>query len=123
MPKAFVLVCSALFISFCVSAQNNVHIEDIEKHLGEIVTVCDKIYEVKSAKESKTEPAFLKMGGSFPKHNVTIRINAEDRKNFTDNPETFYAQKDVCITGRIIEIKGKPYIVISKPTEIQIGTE
>jgi hypothetical protein len=123
MLKAFVLACAAFFISFGLSAQNNVHVEDVEKHLGEVVTVCDKIYDIKAGKESDAEPIFIKMGGSFPRHNVTVRISAEDRKNFTENPETVYAQKDVCITGRVINIKGKLYIVISKPTEIQIGTE
>lgn len=123
MLKAFILTLPALFISFYLSAQNNIHIEDASKHIGEIVTICDKIYEGKFMKDAKTAPTFLKMGGVYPKHKVIILISYNDRKNFTDNPEIFYLEKDVCITGKIIELKGKPYITIRKPTEIQIGSE
>jgi hypothetical protein len=117
------LTFPALLISLYMSAQNNVHIEDASKHIGEIVTICDKIYEGDFKNNSRMSPTILKMGGVYPKHKMSILINYKDRKNFTDTPETYYVEKDVCITGKVIEIKGKPCIVVSKPTEIQIGTE
>ena len=123
MLKAFTLMLPALLISLCISAQNKIAIEEASKHIGETVMICDKIYQGKFIEDSKTQPTFLKMGGVYPKHKITILINFKDRKNFTDKPETYYVEKDVCITGKIVEFKGKPQIIISKPTEIQIGTE
>ena len=123
MVKVLSLIFPALLVSLCLSAQNNIHIDEASKHVGEVVTICDKIYEGKFEKDEEAQPTFLNMGGSFPKKNITILINFEDRKNFTDAPETFYVQKDVCITGKIIKVKDKLEIVITKPTDLQIGTE
>lgn len=116
------LILPALFASLYISAQNNVPIDEVSKHIGETVTICDKIYEGKFIENSKTQPTFLKMG-DISKHRITILINFDDRKNFTDKPEIYYPEKDVCITGRVMEVKGKPQIIIRKPTEIQIGSE
>ena len=123
MLKAFSLTFPALLISLSMSAQNKIRIEEGSKHIGEIVTVCDKVFEGKFIKDSKAEPTLLELGGAFPKRKITVVINFNDRKNFTDKPETYYLDKDVCITGKVIEVKGKPNIVITKPADIQIGTE
>ena len=123
MLKAFSLTFSALLISLFVSAQTKIRIEEASKHIGEVVTVCDKVSDTKFAKGSKTESAFIELGGDFPKQKLTVVISLNDRKNFTDNPEAYYRDKDVCITGKIIEVKGKPNLVITKPADVQIGTE
>lgn len=123
MLKALTLIFPALLVSLYASAQNNITVEDASKHIGENVTICDKIYESEFMKDSKTRPTFLKMGGVFPKHMLTVLINFKDRKNFSDSLEKFYLDKDVCITGKLIDVKGKPQLIISKPTQIQIGTE
>ena len=123
MLKGVPLTVAALLLSLYISAQNKIHIEDASKHVGEVVTVCDKIYDARFIKESKTATTYLELGGNFPKNKLTVLINFNDRKNFTAKPETYYLDKDVCITGKVIEVKGKPVIVITKPADVQIGSE
>lgn len=123
MLKALSLTFPALLISLFTSAQNKIRIEEASKHIGEIVTVCDKVSDTKFVKDSKTESVFFELGGTFSKKKLIVFITTNDRKNFTDSPETYYLDKDVCITGKVIEVKGKPNIVITKPADIQIGAE
>lgn len=123
MLKSFILILPALYISLCISAQNKITIGEASKHVGQVVTICDNIYEGKFLEKSKTQPTFLEMGDTFSKHKITILIRFSDRKNFFEKPETYYPKKDVCTTGKVIKFKGKPHLLISKPTQIQIGTE
>lgn len=123
MLKAIYLTLPALLLSVFVSAQNKITIEEASKHIGEVVTICDKIYEGKFVNDSKKQQTMLELGSHFPKHNLTILINFNDRKNFTEKPEVYYVDKDICLTGKVIEVKGKPNIVVSKPSDLQIGSE
>ena len=123
MLKMLLLIFPVLFVSLYASAQNKIPVGEAAKHIGEVVTICDKIYKTDFAENSKAQPTFLKMGSGFLMHKIDIVINFKDRKNFMDKPETYYLEKDVCITGKIVEFEGKPQIIISKPTEIQIGSE
>lgn len=123
MLKTWLLIFPALFISLYGAAQNKISVGEAAKHIGEVVTICDKINETEFAENLKAPVTFLKMGGGFFTHKLNIVINFKDRKNFTEKPEAYYLEKDVCITGKVVELNGKPQIIISKPTEIQIGSE
>lgn len=123
MLKVFSLILPSFFISLYISAQTKIPVEEASKHVGETVTVCEKVYETEFMEKSKQKLTFLKMGGVYPMHKIDIVINFEDRKNFGDKPEAYYLDKDVCITGKVVELKGKPQIIISKPADIQIGAE
>lgn len=123
MLKVFSLILPSFFISLYLSAQTKIAVEEVSKHVGETVTVCDKVYETEFMEKSKQKATFLKMGGVYPMHKLDIIINFKDRKNFGDKPEAYYLEKDVCITGKVVEFKGKPQIIISKPAEIQLGAE
>ena len=48
-------------------------------------------------------------------------ILGEDRGNFSNKPEEFYVNKEVCVTGKIIIYKGKPEIEIKDETAIKIN--
>ncbi len=121
MKKLLTFIIAAIFYSSHASAQLKIQIDEASKHYGETVTICDLLYGGKFIEKSQL--TLLDMGGPYPKTKITVLINSADRKNFPEKPETFYEKKDVCITGKIIEFKGKPQIIVSKPSDIQIGTE
>ncbi len=123
MLKVFSFILPSFFISLSISAQTKIPVEEASKHIGETVTVCDKVYETDFMEKSRQKATFLKMGGVYPMHKIDIVIHFRDRKNFGDKPEAYYLDKDVCITGKVVEFKGKPQIIISKPAEIQLGAE
>ncbi len=54
--------------------------------------------------------SFICLGAAYPNSPLTIVIYADSRKNFKTTPETMYANKIICVTGKIQEYKGKPQI-------------
>ncbi|MDQ6814566.1 MAG: hypothetical protein M3040_12570, partial [Bacteroidota bacterium] len=97
-----------------------ISINDAEKYMGEMVTICDNVSEGRFLETSNTKPTLLNMGGIFPNHKLTILINFVDRKNFKTAPEKTYSGRNVCVTGKIIEFKGKPEIVVDSPDQLKM---
>jgi micrococcal nuclease len=121
MNKNLAFIIIGIFYSLYASAQPKITIAETSEHYGETVTICDVVYSGKFIETSKL--TLLDMGGPSPKNKLTVLINFADRKNFPGKPETFYENKDACITGKLVEFKGKPEIIVTKPSDIQIGTE
>ena len=121
MKKILTFIIAALSYTSYAGAQTKIPIDEVSEHRGEMVTVCDMLYSGKFIEKSKL--TLIEMGGHDSKTKVIILINPADRKNFPAKPETFYERMDACITGKVVEFKGKPGIVVSKPSDIQIGTE
>jgi hypothetical protein len=98
---------------------NTVKIDELDKHIGETVKVCTKIFGTKQL-SSGGKPTFLNAGGAYPNSPLTILIWGDNLKNFKNNPEKFYDGKNICVTGKLILYKEKPEIIISKEEEIEV---
>lgn len=114
--KKVIAIAVACFISATAFCQSTIAIDSASAHVGGLVTVCSKVYGVKSL-ESIT---FINLGAEYPNSPLTIVIRAEDRGNFPQPVETMYADKNVCVTGTIKEYKGRYEIDVTKPAEIVI---
>ena len=113
--KIFICVFAA---SFCTGAygQTTIKVKDAAKHLNEKVTVCDKLYGGKYLEGAQI--TLLDVGGSHPDELLTLVIKGNDRKKFKTAPEEAFRGKKVCITGQIVDYKGKPEIMITDPAQI-----
>ncbi|GEO11544.1 DNA-binding protein [Segetibacter aerophilus] len=120
MRKLATFTIAVLAYSLTSTAQTKIPIDEAGKHIGETVTICSKVFGGRYVDNSATKPTLLNLGAAYPNHKLTLLINNDDRKNFTGKPEDDYTGKNVCVTGRVIDYKGKPEIVITKPQEIQI---
>lgn len=89
-------------------------------HVGEKITVCDKVYGTRFLENSNGQPTFLNMGAAYPNSPFTIVIFGRERANFSEKPEIYYNQKNVCATGLIKEYNGKPEMILSNQSEIKI---
>jgi micrococcal nuclease len=118
MKKILPFITAGLFFTVCGLAQTKVSLDDAAKNIGKTVTICDKVSGARFLEHSKTQPTLLNMGGVAPNNKLTIVINPEDRKNFTAKPEDTYAGKHVCVTGKLLDYKGKPEIIVTRPEEI-----
>ncbi len=110
-----------LFIAFAatkVSAQTNIMAKDAAKHIGENVTICDKIFGGKFL--SGSDLTLLDVGGAHPGELLSLVIKGDDRKKFTTAPEDKFKGKQVCITGKLVDYKGKPEIMITDTTQIKL---
>ena len=81
--KKNLLVIAALLISAFVQAQQEIKIDEPDKHVGDSVTVCTKIYGGIYPDRSKGTPAFL---------------NAGNIKLYKDKPEiVVYEERQITI--------------------------
>jgi hypothetical protein len=115
--KQLLTFISLLFLFASTSAQTKISAKDAPTHIGETVTVCDKVYSTKLIDGSNM--TLLNLGGYYPNQLLTVVIKGADRSKFKDAPESFYKDKNICVTGKIVDYKGKPEIVISGPDEVK----
>jgi hypothetical protein len=109
-----------LFISFFylkANGQTTIAAKDAAQHLNENVIVCDEIYGGVYLNEA--DITLLNVGGSHPNEVLTLVIKGDDRKKFKTPPEEAFKEKKVCITGQIVDYKGKPEIIITDPAQIK----
>ncbi len=114
--KKIITIALAFFISATAFCQSTISIDSVSEHIGDSVTVCSKVYGVKSL-ETIT---FINLGAAYPNSLLTVVIHADDRSNFPQPVETMYDNKNVCVTGIIKEYKGRYEIDVTQPAEIVI---
>ena len=118
----YLKLCIILFITFSgirTFAQTTIDAKDAAKHLNEKATVCGNIAGGKFLESANI--TFIDMGDRHPNELLTIVIKGDDRKKFTEAPETAFKGKKVCVTGQIIDYKGKPEIIVTDPAQIVLS--
>jgi micrococcal nuclease len=93
---------------------------EAKAHIGETNTVCGLVTGGRFLETAKNKPTFLNFEFPFPDHTFTAVIFEEDRAKFQTPPETLFDGKHVCVTGAIIDYRGKPEIVVHDPSQIVI---
>ena len=114
--KKILLFAFAISIYSSAFCQNKIPVDSVSKHIGDSVTVCSKVYGVKSLEKV----TFINVGAAYPNSPLTIVIFAKDIPNFKGTIESLYADKNICVTGLLKLYKDKPEIIISYPGQILI---
>ncbi len=117
--KQLIFTLFIFFNTALVNAQTNIKLSEVGSHIGDSVTVCGKVSDIRYFENSAKQPTFLNIGDKYPDQQLTLVIWGETRKLFTGKIEDM-KEKDICITGRIILYKEKPEIVIARPEEIVV---
>lgn len=116
--KRISLILTGILLALAANAQTEVKLEELDKHVGDSVTVCTKIFGGIYLDRSKGTPTLLNAGGVYPNAPLTVFIGAEARAKFKEAPEVFFKDKEVCITGKVILYKEKPEIIIYDEKQI-----
>ncbi|MEM7819253.1 MAG: thermonuclease family protein [Candidatus Aenigmatarchaeota archaeon] len=90
---------------------------DAIKYVNEEKTVKGKIVD---GYKSVTNTVFLNFEKPYPNQCFTAVIFSYDLKKFPENPQNYYEGKIVKISGKIKEYKGKPEIILSNMSQIEI---
>ena len=115
--KKLILISLIVFASALNGySQTKIEAKEAAKHMNETVMVFDKIAGGKYFENSQT--TLLDVGAAHPNELFTIVIKGDDRKKFAAAPETDLLNKRVCITGKIIEYKGKPEIIVTEAAQL-----
>lgn len=106
------------------AATNNITAVDAVKYIGQNKTVCGTVASTNYAPEKlKT---YLNIDKAFPDQVFTAVIEGQPSHDtfktaITGNPSDFYKTKNVCVTGQIIDYKGKPQIMLTTPTQVKVN--
>ena len=117
--KPLIILFFGLFFGANANAQTPVKLEDVSKHVGDSVTVCGKVADMRYFENYKNKPTLLNIGAKHPDAPLTVVIWENGRALFTSKIEDLL-NKEICITGRIILYKEKPEIIVEKPEQIVV---
>jgi DNA/RNA endonuclease YhcR with UshA esterase domain len=122
--KKFLIVISLTIVSLGNISAQQVTLDEVKNHVGtgSPVTVCGKIYGGKYLESAVNTPTLLDMGANYPNQLLTLVIFGENLNAFPKSPEAYFLNKDVCVTGQVIDYNGKPEIVLRSPEQIQLNT-
>ena len=89
------------------------------KYLGRELIVEGKV--VDTHRDLKSNTVFLNFEKAYPNQCFTGVIFSSDLYKFVQNPEDYYLNKTVRITGEVKEYQGRPEIILETPNQIEIG--
>ena len=93
---------------------------DAQQHIGETNTICGVVASTRYLESTSSKPTLLNFDRPFPNHTFTVVIPEASRARFKQIPEALFRGKTVCVTGPIIDYRGKPEIVVEDPSQIAI---
>ncbi|MEE7546782.1 hypothetical protein HF319_06860 [Xanthomonas sp. Kuri4-1] len=120
---ALLPVAALVAVSPAIRAQSQEMIppEMAARFVGKDGMVCGKVEKAKFAQNSEGEPTFLYMGGMFPRHTFSARIDGANRSKFSFAPETLEG-KNVCVLGKIQRDSSRAEIEVSSPSSLKLAT-
>ena len=119
MKTSFLLIVFLFIASInIVYSKAKINASEASKHVGESVSICDKVYSTKLIENSQM--TLLNLGGYYPNQLLTIMIPGTDRNKFKEHPEDYTKGKNVCVTGKVTMYRNKPEIVVNDPSQITI---
>lgn len=101
------------------SSQTVIQLSDVNKHIGDSVTVCGKVSGGRFLETAKNTPTFINLGDAFPNHTLTIVIWSDVRKQFEKAPEELFKDKEVCVTGRVELFRERAQIVLRRKEDLK----
>lgn len=91
------------------------------RFIGKDGMVCGKVEKARYAQSSEGEPTFLYMGGAFPRHTFSARIDGANRSKFGFPPESLEG-KDICVIGHIERDASRAMVEVSSPSDLKLAT-
>jgi len=87
-----------------------IRIEDAPKNIGETVKICAKV----SGHRDLDSFVLVNMGGEYPNQLLTIVLRGDTKKQAEG-----IDGKPICVTGKLVDYKGKPEIIVTENTQIE----
>lgn len=111
---SLVILCAAATL-----AQTAISATEAAHHIGESRTVCGDVASAHYAARTRGNPTFLNLDKPYPTQVFTVLIWGSDRSHF-GVPEESFANKRLCVTGKITSYRGVPEIVAHDASQITI---
>ena len=113
--KNLLTLALACLLSATAYSQTKITGAEISKHIGDSVTVIDKVY---GNKVLDNGTILLNLGAQYPNQLLVVVIDNNLLLKADFKPQTFTG-KQVMATGKVFEYNGKPQIVLSSLNQLQ----
>jgi hypothetical protein len=120
MKIFFAILCLVLAEANPTTAQIFIDPVEANKHIGELVYVCGKVFSAQNTESDKNAATLLHIGADYPNQPLTIVIPGKLRGSLRIKPEDAVSSKRICISGRIESFEGKAQIVLSDNKDIAL---
>ncbi|WP_293298599.1 hypothetical protein [Pedobacter sp. UBA4863] len=115
--KKLLLTFSIALAFGTVKAQTTVTAKEVVNYVGKEVTLCDSVYSTRAMENI----SLLNIGGKYPKEVITLVVFKSDRAKFEKEPTELYANKRICVTGKVTLYKDKLQIVVNEPKQVKVN--
>lgn len=99
----------------------DININDISKHIGDSVRFCATVFNSRYFESVSNKPTILDVNNNYISQ-LNIIIWEQDRKKFSNAPESLYTKKQVCISGLVEFYNNMPQITIRNRDQITLKT-
>lgn len=104
-------------MAFSCSAQKRIAAKDADKHSGQSVMICDKVYNTVPVSGSNETLLYL---GSETGQYLTVVVKGPENPKFKWHPEKDFKGRNICVTGKVTDYKGKPAIYVTDASQIKL---
>ncbi len=115
MKQLLVFFFFISLFTFKASGQNIIPANDIPKHLGEIVSVTEKVCSVKTMTTTITQ---LNLGGDAQHQSLIVLYKMSDDSK--SQPDLNFKGREITVTGKLITYNGKPGMMITDPKKLRV---
>jgi len=116
MKHIFLISAIMVLFAFGASAQSMIPAKDAAKHVGEKVTICDKVV----SEDLKAYAIALYIGGDHPNQLLTVICRAAGKNKSKGHFNAPYQGKEICVTGTIVkDHDGTLVIRVTDPSQIK----
>ncbi|HVB02091.1 MAG TPA: hypothetical protein VNE41_00080 [Chitinophagaceae bacterium] len=115
--KHVLSIVALLFVCFGRGQAQKISLTEVNGYIGKYVTICGLVTGVIQDTRSTGSPTFIDIGNADRREQLTVLIWKEDQGNFSYPLRELMGGR-ICITGIIMQYRGRPEIVVKGPGQI-----
>lgn len=94
---------------------------DALAHVGEWVAICGPVVSTSFRPDVNGSPTFLNIGRDFPDPTrFQVVIWGENLGNFDYEADTLYDNREVCVSGEVVEFNGVAEMEVVEPGQVEV---
>ena len=91
---------------------------DSRDYIGEVANIYGRVAE--TYYNIETDEYYLYIGETYPYQDFTVVIPGYEARRFSRNPDYYFANMNISVTGYVVNIEGKPEIQVRRASQINV---
>lgn len=93
--------------------------EQAKDRIGKVTTVCGRVASVVFT-SIQFNPVYINFSKDYPNQPFAAVLTSDNYKRFKPDPFKLVTSRQVCVTGMVVDYKGKPQIIIENEAMLEI---